>query len=165
MRFRLAWGSAGTLFRLLLSNYTVLVQEFIAARCNNYCSALTNLGFSFTLTDQCTFSLWMFTIAGSDAYAWCNNLLQRAAIMLMQRPGTFLTLALDLLINSPFSSQCMKNYQWMCNLGCLGSLWGFEFWPEQIVITHCNYQLKCHAAIIYCSADAIAGLLTGLVSG
>ena len=44
MRFGWDWGSAGTLFKLLLSNYTVLVQEIIAARSNNYCSALTNLG-------------------------------------------------------------------------------------------------------------------------
>ena len=55
MRFRLYLGSAGTLFRLLLSNYRVLAQEIIAARCNNYCSALTSLGFSFTLTGQYDF--------------------------------------------------------------------------------------------------------------
>ena len=33
--------------------HTVQVQEIIEARCNNYCSALTNLGSSYTLTGQC----------------------------------------------------------------------------------------------------------------
>ena len=81
MRFSVDWGSAGTLFRLLLSKITVQVQEIIAARCNNYCSALTYLALTVTLTDQCAFPMCMFTIAGSCAYARCNKLLQRAAII------------------------------------------------------------------------------------
>ena len=41
-----------------------LVQEVNAARYNNYCSALTFLGFSFSLTNQCTCALGMFTDDG-----------------------------------------------------------------------------------------------------
>ena len=69
MRFRLDWGSAANRFRLLLLKYPVLVQGINAARCNNYCSALMILDFSFTLTDQCACALRRFTIAGPGADA------------------------------------------------------------------------------------------------
>ena len=78
MRFRLDWGSAANRFRLLLSKYTVLVQEIIAARYNNYCNALTNLGFPFILTDQCTFlcecSLLQGLMHMPDAIIYCSAL-------------------------------------------------------------------------------------------
>ena len=118
MRFRLYLGSAGTLFRLLLSNCTVQVQEIIAARCNNYCSALTNLGFSFFLTGQYDFPWWMFTVTRFDECVRCTNLLQRAALI-NAAPWNLLTLALGLLISSPSLGQWMKNFQWMCIFGCL----------------------------------------------
>ena len=112
----------------------------------------------------------------------CNKLLQRAAIMLMQRPRIFSTLALDLLVNSQLSGLCVKNYQWMCNLGCawcnklmqrtviinaapwnfvLGWLPGIDFdlirlWNHLDTISKIY-----HATITYCSADALAGFLTG----
>ena len=48
-----------TLFKLLLSNTQFRCRKLlqraaiiIAARCNNYCSALANLGSSYTLTGQ-----------------------------------------------------------------------------------------------------------------
>ena len=114
MRFGVDWGSAGTLFRLLLSKITVQVHGFIAARCNNYCSALTKLALTFTLTDQCAFPMCMFTAAGSDAYAWCNKLLQRAAIINaapweISCPGTW--------SSGQFTMVCSVSakLQWMCN--------------------------------------------------
>ena len=124
----------------------------------------------------------MFTVAGSCAYARCNKLLQRVAIMLMQCPGIFSTLALDLLVNSQMSDLCVKNYQWMCNLGCAwcnnlmqraaiinAAPWNFDLVDCLELIfdlirlwKHLDTIRKfCHAAINYCSADALAGSLTG----
>ena len=57
MRFSVDWGSDANVCGLPLSEYTVQMQEIIAAHCNNYCSALMNLGFSFTLADQCDFPM------------------------------------------------------------------------------------------------------------
>ena len=98
---------------LSLSEYTVQVQVIIAARCNTYCSALMKLGFSFTLTGQCDFPWWMFTVARYCAYARCNKLLHRAAIMLMQRFGilslwhlTFWSIHLCLTCVWKISSEC-----------------------------------------------------------
>ena len=61
------WGSAANVCGLPLSEYTVQVQEIIAARCNNYCSALKTVGFSLTLTDQCTCApaMWSETVVAN----------------------------------------------------------------------------------------------------
>ena len=65
------------MFRLLLSNCVDLVRKINAVRYNNYCNALTFLGFSLYLTSQLTFALVMFTNDGLLGADRCTNLMQR----------------------------------------------------------------------------------------
>ena len=138
MRFSVDWGSAGTLFRLLLSKITVQVQGFIAARCNNYCSALTKLALTFTLTDQYAFPMCMFTVAGSCAYARCNKLLQRAAIInaapwKFLYPGTWSSGQFTMVWSVSEKLQWMSNFDspWCNNLMQRAAIKcsALEFWP------------------------------------